>query len=86
MDYAALLAGGGRFALNCYKHWEQLLLRQPGDPASKILSGEGVTQGDHLLMVLYRITLIPLAEELRLADPGLLSPFYADDGAFDVSE
>ena len=37
-------------------------------------------------MVLYRIALVPLAEELRLADPGLLSPFYADDAAFDGSE
>ena len=36
-------------------------------------------------MVLYGITLIPLAEELRAADPGLLSPFYADDAAFDGS-
>ena len=34
-------------------------------------------------MVLYGITLAPLAEELRAADPGLLSPFYADDAAFD---
>ena len=34
-------------------------------------------------MVLYRITLVPLAEELRTADPGLLSPFYADNAAFD---
>ena len=34
-------------------------------------------------MVLYRITLVPLAEELRAEDPGLLSPFYADDVAFD---
>ena len=33
-------------------------------------------------MFLYRITLVPLAEELRAADPGLLSPFYADDAAF----
>ena len=33
-------------------------------------------------MVLYRITLVPLAEELRAADPGLLSPFYADDAVF----
>ena len=37
-------------------------------------------------MVLYGITLIPLAEELREADPRLLSPFYADDAAFDGSE
>ena len=34
-------------------------------------------------MVLYRITLVPLVEELRAADTGLLSPFYADDAAFD---
>ena len=36
-------------------------------------------------MVLYGITLVPLAEELRAADPGLLSPFNADDAAFDAS-
>ena len=34
-------------------------------------------------MVLYRITLVPLAEELRDADTNLLSLFYAEDGAFD---
>ena len=34
-------------------------------------------------MVLYGITLVPLAEELRDADPTLLFPFYADDAAFD---
>ena len=36
-------------------------------------------------MVLYGITLVSLAEELRAADPGLISPFYADDAAFDGS-
>ena len=36
-------------------------------------------------MVLYWIILVPLAEELRAADPGLLSSFYADDAAFDGS-
>ena len=36
-------------------------------------------------MVLYGITLVPLAEDLRAEDPGLLSPFYADDAAFDGS-
>ena len=36
-------------------------------------------------MVLYRIALVPLAEELRVADLGLLSLFYADDVAFDCS-
>ena len=37
-------------------------------------------------MVLYGINLVPLAEELRAADPGLISPFYADDADFDGSE
>ena len=34
-------------------------------------------------MVLYGIILVPLADNLRAADPGILSPFYADDAAFD---
>ena len=34
-------------------------------------------------MVLYRVTLVPLAEELTAADPGLLSHFYVDDAVFD---
>ena len=36
---------GARFAFNSYKHWAQLLLRQPGEPPVTILSREGVTQG-----------------------------------------
>ena len=72
-----------RFASNCYRHWEQLLLRQPGEPSVTILSREGDTQGDPLSMVLYGITLVPLAEDLRAADLGILSLFYADDAAFD---
>ena len=34
-------------------------------------------------MVLYGLTLVPLAKELRAADMGLLYHFYADDAAFD---
>ena len=74
---------GARFVFNCYKHWAQLLLRQPAKLPVTILSREGVTQGDPISMVLYGITLTPLAEELRAADLGLLSPFYANDAAFD---
>ena len=36
-------------------------------------------------MVLYGTTLVPMSEESREADLGLLSPFYADDAAFDGS-
>ena len=37
-------------------------------------------------MIVYGITLVTLAEELRDADPTLLPPFYANDAAFDGSE
>ena len=32
-----------------------------------------------LPVVLYGITLVPLAEELRAADPGRLTPFYTEN-------
>ena len=66
---------GARFAFNYYRRWVQLLLRQPGEPPVTILSREGVTQGEPLSVVLYGITLAPLPEDPRVADPGLLSPF-----------
>ena len=34
-------------------------------------------------MVLYGITIVPLAEDIRDSNHTLLSPFYADDAAFD---
>ena len=42
---------GVRFAFKCYRHWVQLLLRHPGGLPVTILSQEGVTQGDPLLVV-----------------------------------
>ena len=68
---------------NFYRHWAQLLLRQLGESTVTIMSRKGVTQGDPLSMVLYKITIIPLSEELRMIDPRILSLFYADDAAFD---
>ena len=55
-------SAGSRFAFNFYRHWAQLLLRHPGDMLLTILSREGVTQGDPLLVVLYGITLFPQAQ------------------------
>ena len=55
-------SAGARFAFNCYRNWAQLLLRQPGDAPFILLIRKGFTQGDHLLMVLYGINLVPLAE------------------------
>ena len=77
---------GVRFLFNCYKHYAQLLLFQSGHPPVTLLSQEGVTKGYPLLVVLYMITLTPLAEDLRSADPGIISPFYADNAEFDGSD
>ena len=60
-----------RFAFNYYRH--------------TILIRERVTQGYPFSMVLYRITLVPLAEELRAADSSILSPLYVDYTVFDLS-
>ena len=76
---------GAMFAFNLYRHSAQFLLRQPGELPVTILSQEAITRRDPLLMVLYVITLVPLAEGLILADPGILSPFYTDDTVFDGS-
>ena len=70
----------------CYRHWAQLLLRQPGDAPVILLIRDSITQGEPLLMVLYGIALAPLAEKLQDVDPTLISPLYADDVAFDGSE
>ena len=48
-----------------------------------MLSWYGVTQGDLLLMELYGIIFIPLEKVLWAANPGILTPFYADDVEFD---
>ena len=48
-----------------------------------ILIREKVTQEDPLSMVLYGITLVPLAMELCASVPDLLAPFYAYYAAFD---
>ena len=81
-----LWPSGLRSALNCFKHWAQLLLHHPGGAPVILLNQEGVTQGDFLYMVLYGITLVPLEEEIRAADLGLVSPFYVYDVEFDGSE
>ena len=59
---------GAMFVFNCYRHWAQLLLRQPGELPVTILSREGVTQGDLLLVVLYGSILVPLAKEIRVVE------------------
>ena len=57
MDGATPLPTGERFSFNFYKHWTQILLRQPREEPVVTLSRDEVTQGDTLSMVLYGITL-----------------------------
>ncbi len=70
---------GAQFVVNCYQHSAQLIVRCKGKPSHTILSAEGVTQGDPLLMVLYGLALIPLVDQLAKEVPGLLQPWYAND-------
>ena len=60
----------------------RILLQHPGIPLVALLIREGVTHGEPLSIVIYRITLIPLEEKIRATDPGRLTPFYTNDAAF----
>ena len=72
-------ADGARLAFNCYRHSAILLLRHRNQKATVLLSQEGVTQGDPLSMVLYGLTLVPLAEIVRHGVPDLIHAWYAND-------
>jgi hypothetical protein len=48
----------------------QLILRRKGQTGYTVLSGEGITQGDPMFMVLYGLALVPLAAALRPGAPG----------------
>eukprot|EP00804_Cyclotella_cryptica_P017895 CCRYP_001275-RA/>CCRYP_001275-RA protein AED:0.09 eAED:0.08 QI:0/-1/0/1/-1/1/1/0/754 len=73
-------ARGSRFAFNLYRHDARLMVRGPaGTEPQFLFSKEGVTQGCPLGMILYGVSLLSLAEDLRKFQPGLLQPWYADD-------
>eukprot|EP00957_Ditylum_brightwellii_P105953 8081667-Ditylum_brightwellii.AAC.1 len=74
---------GAHFVFNCYRHWAQLVIRQPRSDPVVLHSREGVTQGDPISMVVYGVALLLLAEITRAADKGVLAPFYANNVALD---
>ena len=72
---------GEIFALNCSCHKALLVVHQPAALFHIIMIREGFTQGYPLLMVLYQLSLLPLVEAMKEADPGVLQPWYTDDAA-----
>ena len=60
-----------------------MLLHQTGHPPVTLISKEWVTQRNPLSIVLYRITLVYLAEKIWVADTSCFAPFCADDAALD---
>jgi hypothetical protein len=70
-----------RYVFHTYRHASVLIVRRQNQPCVKILSREGVTQGDPLSMILYALTLSPLSERIRESTPNVVQPWYADDVA-----
>eukprot|EP00957_Ditylum_brightwellii_P032559 2467100-Ditylum_brightwellii.AAC.1 len=72
---------GARFVFNCYQHWAQLVIRQPGKDPVVLHIKEGVTQGDPTSMITYSITLLPLAKETQRMEKEVMAPYFEDDVA-----
>ena len=58
-----------------------LIVRRKGKPCYVILSQEGSTQGDPVSMIVYGLSMAPIAEALREEVPKVVQPWYADDTA-----
>ena len=69
---------GAHFLLNYYFHWSSIFfLRNRNGTASFMHSKEGVTQGDPLEMIVYRIGILPLINNLRWEIPDFTHTWYA---------
>ena len=64
-----LWPSGARFVFNCHRHWSSLVLRNENGTTSFLHSKEGVTQGDPLSMIAYRICILPLIKNLKREIP-----------------
>ena len=70
---------GARFVFNCYRHWSLIVLRNRNTTESILHSREGMTQGDRLTMIVYRIGILPLIKNLKREIPDVTQTWYADD-------
>jgi hypothetical protein len=71
-----------RYAFNKYRHHNIVYVRdEPGKPVIKILSKEGIAQGDPASMLIFGVATMPLCERAMVAVPETLHTWYADDDA-----
>ena len=54
------------------------VLRNRNGTASILHSREGMTHGDPLAMIAYRITILPLIKNIRWEIPDVTQPWYTD--------
>ena len=74
-----LCPSGARFVFNWYRNWSSLVLLNRNETVSILHSKEGVTQGDTLAMIAYRIGIIPVIKNIKREMPDVTQPWYADD-------
>ena len=69
-----------RFLFNTYRGYASLLVQDGNAVNNRLLSKEGVTQGDPLSMMLYAVAVLPLIRSLSA--PGKWTQnWYADDSS-----
>ena len=69
---------GEYFTFNCYLHWATMVVRNV-DGLGQFLHGkEDVTHGGRLAMITYNIWILPLIQEICVANPNIAQPWYAD--------
>jgi hypothetical protein len=64
---------------NSYKHWSTLVIRNIDGRGEFLLSQQGVTQGDLLVMLRYARGMLSLAHQLKAEFPEMEQHWYADD-------
>ena len=68
---------GARFVFNCYRHWATQVIRAGNGTLRLLYIKEGVNQGDPLVMVAYRLGILPLICEFRTSHPSVTQPWCA---------
>ena len=53
-------SSGTQFTLNCYRHWDKLVIRDGGGTGQFLYINEGFTNGYPLAMIAYGFLIIPL--------------------------